>query len=272
MNLRNIQTFGFMAVVFLATHLLGLYTAYQYIALGYKKTIPPISPNPYSAAGIFLGLVAVSTFIVFLIIKYLGWKPIKIFFAFVLFAGILPIFDLFLPAYASLGLTLGIIALRFLRPSIISHNLAIAISIAGVSAYLALTLNVLTVILILAGLSIYDLIAVFKTKHMIKLAKSMMRGGVPLSIVAPRALKVEEKEDKVYEVSQLGTGDVALPLVFSITVLVEYGMVSALIVSLSALAGLLIAFLWISKLKKPIPALPPISILSLIGFILALYI
>ena len=79
------------------------------------------------------------------------------------------------------------------------------------------------------------------------------------------------KESDKREYSILGGGDVGFPLMLAVSVFFESDLASAVLVGVFALMGLLSAFLiqllWLKN--KPMPALPPIAFLSLIGFLVA---
>ena len=78
----------------------------------------------------------------------------------------------------------------------------------------------------------------------------------------------EDKSEK--EFSLLGGGDVGFPLLLVVSVFFAYGFARSLAVAGSALLGLAAAY-WVQRkmLKgKPTPALPPISVLSIVGFLI----
>ena len=69
----------------------------------------------------------------------------------------------------------------------------------------------------------------------------------------------------------LGGGDIIFPLIFSVSML-ETGFLPALIVALFSILGLIASLMifMFQKEKKPIPALPPIALFSIIGYIITL--
>jgi len=66
---------------------------------------------------------------------------------------------------------------------------------------------------------------------------------------------------------------VVFPLVFAVS-LISQGITSALIVAFFSLLGLILSFsiFIFAKKKEPIPALPPIALFSIIGYIITLFI
>jgi presenilin-like A22 family membrane protease len=83
-------------------------------------------------------------------------------------------------------------------------------------------------------------------------------------------LKKQESDEREYSI--LGGGDIGFPLMLSVSVFFGPGLADAVLVGVFALMGLMAAFLiqmlWLKG--KPMPALPPIAGLSLIGFLLAI--
>jgi presenilin-like A22 family membrane protease len=72
--------------------------------------------------------------------------------------------------------------------------------------------------------------------------------------------------------SILGGGDIGFPLLLTSAVYFALGLNSALLVAIFSLAGLICAYLIQSYIikGKPMPALPPIAVLSLIGLLLVI--
>ncbi len=81
--------------------------------------------------------------------------------------------------------------------------------------------------------------------------------------------KVKLKEKSENALAILGGGDLAFPLMFSGVILKNYNFLSALITSVTAALALLILFI-IAKKKKFYPAMPFLTIGSLIGYGLVL--
>ena len=69
-----------------------------------------------------------------------------------------------------------------------------------------------------------------------------------------------------------GGGDIAFPLLLTASVYFARGLGSSLIIAAFGFAGLVMAYLIQSFILKgkPIPALPPIALLSLIGLLIVI--
>lgn len=130
------------------------------------------------------------------------------------------------------------------------------------------------------ALSIYDFIAVFKTKHMVSMFKDLLKRGVPLAIVVPEEpmafkenvqkiskAKLRETDKKVL---MLGTGDLAFPALFAVSAFAANGLAAALAIIAGSIVGLVFNhYLLTIKKFKFIPALPFIALFSAIGYFVA---
>jgi presenilin-like A22 family membrane protease len=69
----------------------------------------------------------------------------------------------------------------------------------------------------------------------------------------------------------LGGGDIVFPLLFSISAL-QNGIIQSAIIAFFALLGLLVSFWFFlqQKERRAIPALPPIALFSIIGYLVTL--
>ncbi|GAH26624.1 unnamed protein product, partial [marine sediment metagenome] len=174
-----------------------------------------------------------------------------------------------------LGLILMIILVSWWlkKPSILNQDLCIILGIAGMGSILGLSLTPQIVVLLLIIFSIYDFIAVYKTKHMVRIAKEMIESKAILALVVPpNILGLRESLEKIKPGGKLlilGGGDIVFPLLLCAS-LVPFGILNSLIVAVFALIGLLVGFLFFlfQKVRQPIPALPPIAFFSIIGFLI----
>jgi presenilin-like A22 family membrane protease len=230
----------------------------------------------------FIIAFAIATTALILVLKFLK-KPIvfKGFFAFLIFFGSEIVFEAFVPTIFAIGLALVVVGLRYFIPNVLTHNLGFFLAIAGVSAQLGLTIPVLAVVGLLIILSVYDYIAVFKTKHMVAMFRGMMAQGAVMGAIIPRspelllyhsdqavASKLRHRHtDGEPAFMMLGGGDLAFPAVFMISALAQYGIVQAFGVLLGSLAGIVVIhYLFTVKKFKALPALPPLAVGGIVGF------
>jgi len=266
-------------ILFLIPQILGLFVGWkilQVVPIEKMEVIPSITT--------FVIAFAIATVMIILAIKYIK-HPIafNFLFSFLIFVGAETVFELFMPLLMAVALAILLSAARYLWPNMLVQNTAILIAIAGVGAQLGLLLPVTAVIVLLIILSVYDVIAVFRTKHMVKMFTGLMEKGVALSLVIPektsdltRNMKriTEEKlkahaEGKKHKIMMLGTGDVAFPIVFAVSAL-DYGLHQSYGVIIGALAGVLIIHLIMRNSNiRALPALPPIAACTIAGFLIS---
>jgi presenilin-like A22 family membrane protease len=266
------------SVMFLIVQFIALFTGIVMIG---KPTTPPSMPVMQGLTWFFFAFI-IALAIILLVIKFLKRVSFNAFFAFIIFVGAYYVFSAFLPVLLGIVLAAAVVGIRFWKPNLITHNIAIFLGVAGVAAVLGNLLPVLAVIVILFALSIYDFIAVFKTKHMVSMFKDMLKKGMPLAIVVPeRPVALTQDVTKVSKqklretdkkVLMLGTGDLAFPALFAVSAFKASG---SLTVALAIMAGSIIGivfnhYLLTIKKYKVIPALPFIALFSTIGYFVAI--
>lgn len=198
----------------------------------------------------------------------------KLAFIFAVFFGSLILLLFFFSPILSLGLVVIFIFWWLKQPNVLNQNILMIFGITGASVVLAPIFPPKVFIFLLLFFSIYDIIAVYKTKHMVKIAKEMIEHQAILGVIVPKKIEgFKEKLEKVRpggDFLVLGGGDFAFPLIFSLT-LSSRGMGAPIIMAIFSLAGFFLnnLVLFCQKEKKPIPALPLISFSSLIGFIIS---
>jgi len=237
---------------------------------GSSVSVPSISIKS------FVIQFSVISLFVFLVVKFLKKKShketlFKSLFIFSIFTGGVLMLDVWFSDISSLFLMAGLMFLLKRKKSVFLHNLCVVLGIAGTISIAGLSITPKTIVVLLVLFSIYDFIAVYKTKHMIMMAKSMIESGAILGLIIPhRFAGLNKKTDNINKdwAFVLGGGDVAFPLLL-ICSLVSYGVFSSVIVSIFSLMGLLFSFLIFlkQKEKKAIPALPPIALFSILGYL-----
>lgn len=172
----------------------------------------------------------------------------------------------------SMLLTLIIILIRVRYPMVLLQNIVFLMTIAGISIFFARQIQINHLISILLILAIYDFIAVYLTKHMVFMAEKIAKLGIGLFLILPRNLKDylavvkgEHLRTQNHRYMLLGGGDVAFPLILAANLAGESLAKSVIVFSFS-LIGLLIAHLIFIFTQKPVPALPSIVFMSLLGY------
>lgn len=150
--------------------------------------------------------------------------------------------------------------------------------VAGVSAIWSLIIGVWASVAFLAVFAIYDYIAVYRTKHMVSLAKVAVNERLPLLFVFPGEKGVKLKDVKMGDGTEkggqkmllLGFGDMVFPSIMVVASYL-YGKSNPLPFLLFPLVGALIGMgvLLFTKVARPAPGLPLINGGAISGFLLA---
>ena len=196
--------------------------------------------------------------------------------------------------------------LKLKKSNMITHNFTELLMYAGLGIMLVPLFDVFWAIIMLIIISIYDAIAVWKSKHMIDLAQFVTESNLFAGLLVNYSTKkgktslvMKKKEEPAKKVSSkkmstkkvsakknatgfrqaiLGGGDIVFPLIFSGSVLIwllgmGYTKVAAfalsLIITLGATASLLYLFITAKK-DRFYPAMPFISGGCFLGFIVLL--
>ncbi|MBW6440764.1 hypothetical protein K0B03_01895 [Patescibacteria group bacterium] len=221
-------------------------------------------------------LIATALMLLF-INKSKGKYLFEFFFSAAIIFGAQGPFGIFFSWPYALMFSIVLVIFRFVYPRIWTQNIIIIIGIAGISAALGTGIkDPLFAIIILIILSVYDIIAVYKTKHMVTLFKGMAEKGAVLALVIPKnflfwkkkfsIIKLENKNEFIF----LGTGDIALPLFFATSVFAQ-GLSFSIAVVFGASIGLITDHLiFVSqKQKKALPALPAIAFFSIFFYLVS---
>ncbi|MET1124281.1 MAG: presenilin family intramembrane aspartyl protease PSH [Archaeoglobaceae archaeon] len=251
----------FAFLLFFATSaLLALISTPAYEEAGMQVFENP--SDPANSAVYFALILAFTAFIL------LAAKFKKILAAVMYFLTFLSVFYVLIPFFGALSLiaAVAIVLMLLKKPHWIVTDVSAILLAAGISAIFGVSLEPLPAMLLLTALAVYDLVAVYRTRHMIRLAESVSEFSVPVLFVVP------SKDKKAY----MGVGDVVIPCIlaasaqrFSSTPEVFGFKVSALATvfcSLLALAALLIL---IEKRGGAHPGLPFVNSGAIIGFLLA---
>lgn len=156
------------------------------------------------------------------------------------------------------------------------HNLILALAIAGLSVLVATSTSVMSAIIILIFLAIYDYVAVNKTKHMVTMFKGMAEKQVFFAVIIPYKISSYKHSLNLVKMGQdylfLGTGDLAVPLIFLITVYLNQPALAGWVL-LGSFAGLI--FLYCQYLnrheRKALPGLPALVGGALLGYFLGYF-
>ena len=255
-----------LVVIFLIAQFLGLMVGLELIKQDTTVTIVSDNPEDISnSIGLFV-YILVFTAILLVLLKYFKkWFLIlKALELIVVFGTSSLVFSVFLPEWIALILAVAIVLLRVVyRKNIWSKNISSVLATAGAGALIGIALGIIPVIVFIVLLSIYDFIAVFKTKHMVTLAKGITQKNLSFTFALPT-------KEHTFE---LGTGDLVIPLTFAVSVLgvtsqhflFPYNLIAPLLILLGSLIGLIFTMDYSSKnVGTPLPALPLQTIIMVV--------
>jgi len=204
------------------------------------------------------------------------------------YAFFLPVFTLILPvSFTTLILGVSIVAAVILVIALYKYPEWYIIDISGVIVGIGaiiifgISLGILLVLILLVALAIYDAISVYKTKHMIDLADTVMDLKLPVLLVIPKVrrysliretkrLKEKLKDDEERDAFFMGLGDVVMPgiLVTAVYHNIEGGLPIALSVILGTLVGFIVLMVFVIK-GKPQAGLPCLCGGAIAGYIIS---
>ncbi len=274
---HNIKVSLIIVGLFLVAQFIGLYVIDSY----FEKELPfgiesPEIQEDTSYMPMAIAII-IATGLALLLINFGAERIWKIWFLLASLYLLTISLGAFINQEAALISSIAFISLRYFRPSIISHNIIELFVYAGIASLFVPILSIFSISILLLIIMVYDAIAVWKTKHMIKLAKFQAKAKVFAGLAIPYARKIitnkkTKKKEKIFtKTAILGGGDIGFPMLFAGVILRETGFLDASLIAIfSALA--LLGLLTFSKKNKFYPAMPFIGAGIFIGYLLGLLI
>jgi presenilin-like A22 family membrane protease len=250
-------------------------------------------PNEPTNLIVFFAIMLIVTATILLIAKFWKKQFIQViilgsiaYTSFFVFYSLLS----FMVPNATLSSFLSILAAAILVVALIKYpewyiiNLCGIIVGVGAIGIFGISLSIFLVIVLLIGLSIYDAISVYKTKHMIDLADAVMDLKLPVMLVVPKKReysllketkglkeKIEEKEER--EAFFMGLGDIVMPGILvasSFYNIADNGFLIALSVMIGTLVGFAVLMSVVIK-GKPQAGLPYLCSGAILGYMISSY-
>lgn len=293
-----------LIIAFLFSQIIGLAIINSYVDV--EKTIetgeikvedlPYNLPRPTAEGGgsaiiTIISAVLIGTILIFLIMKFgdvLWWK---IWFFMAVSFCLLFAFKAFMPSFFASILAVALAGFKIFKPNIFIHNISELFVYGGLAALIVPLFNnpetnILWAFALLVIISIYDMIAVWKSKHMIKLAKFQTKSKVFAGLLIPYQMPGHIKNQGKARLTKiktaiLGGGDMGFPLFFSGIVMqnlvlenIDKGIsnflgmayLKALIIPVFVAIALLILLVK-SKKDKFYPAMPFLTAGCIVGYI-----
>lgn len=292
---RELPAVLFMGVLFLASIGLALAFSATFDEAGIRAFEDPEDlANPL----IYLGIVVVFTIGILLIAKYgrrilikyviLGSILLTIYYvAWPLLAKFLGVGDPIGPAEIVAGLlAAGLTALLWTWPEWYIIDSAGVLVAAGAAGIFGISFGLLPCIILLVAFAVYDAIAVYRTRHMLALADSILELRLPIMFVVPKSRgysfleetrrvkdPTPEDNEKPREAMFMGLGDAVIPGILVVSAYSFLPGSAALTVALATLAGSLAGFgvlMYYVMKGDPHAGLPLLNGGALLGFFAAL--
>ncbi len=278
----------------------GYTVDYEETAIGERPDFEGIGSLLYLTIGIALGTML----LLFLIKLRMGRKLWKVWYALAVAISMLLALGVLMSQTIALLLAIILTYLKLKRSNMLTHNVTEVLMYAGLTILLVPLFDVFWASMMLIIISIYDAIAVWKSKHMIDLAnfttESNLFAGLLVNYSEKKGktaiiLKNEEQKKSSSKVSAkkttkskpkkssvrqaiLGGGDIVFPLLFTGSILIwllelgytkQYAFGLSLIVTAGATAALTYLF-FTAKKDRFYPAMPFISAGCFLGLIVLL--
>ncbi len=231
----------------------------------------------------FFAVVIVLGIVLFLIPMSALRNVLRIIFAFLFAWGIFIALVFWVPITIAVTVAVAVGLTWFFVPKVWLHNVAMILTMVSLGAVFGRMISPWTAMILLLVIAVYDFFAV-RFGYMIWLTKKLSESNTLPAFFIPRFMsqwkdklkengvaKLVEEKPSERDFSILGGGDIAFPLLLVSSVYFAYGFNNAILVAVFSLVGLIGAY-WIQAVfikGKPMPALPPIAALSLIGLLIA---
>ncbi len=291
-----------MVLIFLLSQVIGLYALsvnttvtqaptgeiiveHQDTAIGERPDIQGVETFAYVIVAILIG-----TGLILLLVRFRKIKMWKAMFFFAVWMTCYITLGVFIDAAIALVICFFLAFFKVWRPNIWAHNLTELFIYAGIAIIFVPLLDIVWVTLLLLAISAYDMFAVWRSGHMISLAKFQTKSRAFAGIMLSYKAKAQEKIKKTAKTSKvktktmeeksearnaiLGGGDIAFPLIFAGVVMdgmiwsgiaktaaFLYALITPVIVAISLLGLLMLA-----KKDRFYPAMPFLTAGCLVGY------
>jgi presenilin-like A22 family membrane protease len=254
-----------------------------------------IGPRPeFQGPETFLWVISsvfITTGLVLLIVRFQKINWMKLLFFSATFLTVAIALGVFIDPTLAYVIALLLAIIKVFKPNKYLHNIIEMLTYAGLVLILAPLFDITWIVALLIVISAYDIFAVWRSKHMIKMAKFQIKGGIftglfiPLSDVKKKVKGIKtgveiKKRVKVRE-AIMGGGDVAFPMLFTGVVmesLIKMGTITKELAFLKVLiipivVSLVLLYLFVKGQQgKYYPGMPFITFGCLVGYLLVLII
>ncbi len=236
----------------------------------YEESGMRVFENPSSVSNSFLyfGLILAFTAFVLIMAKK-SEKFLRFFMYLLVFVSVYYVLIPFL-GVLSLVIAVIVIALLIKKPNWIVINASALLLAAGITSMFGISLEPFPVIILLVILAVYDALSVYRTGHMIDLADSVIKMGLPMLFIVP-----SKKEKPML----LGVGDVVIPNILVVSAqtfvrapIIGFLNIPALTALLGGVFGMIALVVVAERFKRPHAGLPFLNAGAILGFLIGLMI
>ena len=280
----------FLVLLFLATQFVGLKIIDNYVdaeataetgvisykPLPYNIERPDVAPET-SVWLIVIG-VLIGTALILLLIRFRQVNLWRVWFFLSVLLTLSVAFSSFIASFAAFLLSLFLSAWKIFRPNVIIHNITEIFIYGGLAAIFVPLLNILAVSILLVLISAYDAFAVWKSRHMVKMAEFQTSSNLFSGLYIPHGgnVRMEPVSKNVKGTSRvrsavLGGGDMGFPLIFAGVVMKDVGLLRALAIPV-VVSFFLLGLLIFGKKNRFYPAMPFLTVGCFIGYLIAVYV
>ncbi len=197
----------------------------------------------------------IATFIALVLIKFEARILWRIWFFLSVWFTLAVAFNAFIMQNIAIIIALILAILKAFKNNVYIHNFTELFIYGGLAVIFVPILNIFSIIILLILISLYDAYAVWKSKHMIKMAKFQTK----LKLFAGLFIPYGKNKTAI-----LGGGDLGFPLLFTGVVFKTSGWEALFVIAMAAIA------LWLLLIKseknKFYPAMPFIAAGCLVGY------
>jgi presenilin-like A22 family membrane protease len=207
---------------------------------------------------------------------------IRVFFAFLFSWGVFIMLVFYLPLAFSIIIAVGVGLAWLLIPIVWLHDLALILALVSFAVVFGRFTTPWIAMIIMLVLAVYDFLAV-RFGFMIWMVSKLSQTDALPALIIPknisgwssnlrqpsvRGLLGVKTDDRKFSI--LGGGDIAFPCLLVGSVYFAQGLVPGIIIAVFGFIGLIAAYSIqaIILKEKPMPALPPIAIITLVGLLI----
>jgi len=228
-----------------------------------------------------LSAIIFGTVLMLILIKYKRMGLWKLWFFLAVFFTMTVAFAAFIPQTIAAILAFILAIIKIYKPTTITQNLTEIFIYGGLAAIFVPVINLFSVFALLILISIYDIIAVKHTKHMVTLAKFQTKSKVFAGLLIPyegKKGKIAAKEDGIMQnkgakIAVLGGGDVGFPLIFAGVVMKDLmlgnpeSVAFLKVLIIPVFVSLALFYLLVNSNKdKFYPAMPYLTVGCIVGY------